>query len=62
MGEKAIEFYFEMRVEHDGDLWSAYCDEFDMAASGATRGEAEANLIAVLQALASAFRERKRNE
>ena len=53
-----IEFYFEPRIEQDGGLWSAYCDELQMASSGATREEAEGNLVETLQAFARALRKR----
>ena len=53
-----IEFHFEPRVERDKDLWSAYCDEFNLASSGGTEGEAEQNLVETLQAFARALRKR----
>lgn len=53
-----VEFFCDPRIEHDRDLWSAYCDELQMASSGATREEAEGNLVETLQAFARALRKR----
>jgi predicted RNase H-like HicB family nuclease len=51
-----IEFFVHPRIEQDGDLWSAYCDELKLASCGATREEAEHNLRDTLAAFGRAFR------
>ena len=44
-----VEFVFEPRVEQEGDLWSAYCDELELASSGTTEEEARHNLLRTLE-------------
>ena len=51
-----IEFFVHPRIEQDGDLWSAYCDELKLASCGATREEAEHNLRECLAAFGRAVR------
>lgn len=51
-----IEFFVQPRIEQDGELWSAYCDELKLASSGATREEAEYNLRETLAAFGRAAR------
>jgi len=53
-----IEFFFQPRLEQDGDLWSAFCDELRMASCGTTDEEAILNLLRTLQALGRALRKR----
>ncbi len=51
-----IEFFVHPRIEQDGDLWSAYCDELKLASCGTTREEAEHNLRESLEAFGRAVR------
>ena len=53
-----VEFWIEPRVEKDGTMWSAYCDELGMATCGITREEAEENLVKTLQTLMRVLRRR----
>jgi len=53
-----IEFFVEPRMEQDGDLWSAYCDELGLASSGTTEEEARQNLLRTLEAFSRALRKR----
>lgn len=53
-----VEFSIEPRVEKDGTMWSAYCDQLGMASCGTTREEAEDNLVKTLQTLMRVLRRR----
>jgi len=53
-----VEFSFEPRVEKDGTMWSAYCDELGMASCGTTREQAEDNLVKTVQTLMRVLRRR----
>lgn len=40
----------DFQTEPDGDVWTSYCEEFDIASCGDTPQEAERNLEMALQA------------
>ena len=48
----------ELRIEPDGDLWSAYCDKLGLDSFGTTKQEAEVNLGCVISLYFKALMER----
>jgi len=55
---REVEFSFEPRVEKDGTMWSAYCDELGMASCGTTRDEALGNLQKTVETLVRVLKRR----
>ena len=45
-------------IRQDGDLWSAYCEELELASCGATGHDAEANLKHAIIAYCRALQKR----
>lgn len=44
MDRPTLQIWIKTRVEHDGDLWSAYWDDLGIGSCGASEDEAIANL------------------
>jgi len=54
-GEQVIRFSIEPRVEQEGDLWTAYCDELGLASCGENLDEALENLRRAITAFCRAL-------
>jgi len=53
--EQVISFSIEPRLEQEGDLWTAYCDELGLASCGESLDEALENLRRAITAFCRAL-------
>jgi predicted RNase H-like HicB family nuclease len=54
-GGQEIRFSIEPRLEQEGDLWTAYCDELGLASCGESLDEALENLRGAITAFGRAL-------